>query len=397
MKYFLVLTVIASIFTAQGSDRDIATVGKKAPDYTFQNVLTGDKAPINLKDLKGKPVIIEFWATWCSPCISAMNKLETMEGLDQIEVLAVSRDAQTRLENYISSTKTPLTVIHDTTHKSVFPYQVIPHAVIINKKGIVEAITSPKNITQAHIDKLINGIPLDIEEIKQETNRYAENSTSESIYHRQSESVNISLSKLDRRIGNRRKILENEQQVPYSISLTSFPPWWLYIRSYQLTSPFRMYVDGFSEEELVANRYNLLVEISDDADSTVYQYAQKTLEEQLPFKTSWITLSTDTTYTLSVIDSTLLPEPSVKTEMTYLMQGPIMEGERISVDVLIGYLEEHTYTPVVDATGLSGRYDFSLNWQYEDPQTVNRELGKYGLKLSRTEGPAEITYLRISK
>lgn len=48
--------------------------GAMAPDFTLET-LTGEK--VTLSDLKGKKVILNFWATWCPPCRAEMPHLQT--------------------------------------------------------------------------------------------------------------------------------------------------------------------------------------------------------------------------------------------------------------------------------------------------------------------------------
>jgi thiol-disulfide isomerase/thioredoxin len=53
-----------------------------------------DGRSVDLSDLKGKPVIVNLWATWCEPCLREMPSLERLRSRlgDRIEVLAVSED-----------------------------------------------------------------------------------------------------------------------------------------------------------------------------------------------------------------------------------------------------------------------------------------------------------------
>ena len=64
-------------------------VGRPAPDFT----LTGlDGQTFQLSELRGKPVVINFWATWCGPCRSEMPSLQTAAMRFDGEVVVVGVD-----------------------------------------------------------------------------------------------------------------------------------------------------------------------------------------------------------------------------------------------------------------------------------------------------------------
>lgn len=69
-----------------------AETGASAPNFTLQNL---DGGNVTLRDLKGKVVLIEFWATWCTPCrisIPAVEKIYAVYHARGLDVLGISLD-----------------------------------------------------------------------------------------------------------------------------------------------------------------------------------------------------------------------------------------------------------------------------------------------------------------
>src|SRR5438105_13844236 len=94
----VVATVAAALFfasrmatppSAQGSAMETAAVaateGKQAPDFELQRL---DGKAVKLSNLRGKAVLVNFWATWCAPCkiempwFSEMNNKYKAQGLE---------------------------------------------------------------------------------------------------------------------------------------------------------------------------------------------------------------------------------------------------------------------------------------------------------------------------
>jgi thiol-disulfide isomerase/thioredoxin len=96
--------VASSPSTASASDKaassefsyklDRSKAGTAAPTFTFQNPDGGDAT---LADYAGKPVLVNLWATWCTPCVAEMPTLDRIAatyGPKGLAVLTISQDNQ---------------------------------------------------------------------------------------------------------------------------------------------------------------------------------------------------------------------------------------------------------------------------------------------------------------
>lgn len=74
---------------------DRSHAGTAAPDVEFEDP---EGAPVSLADFRGKPLLVNLWATWCAPCVVEMPSLDALaerEG-ERIHVLALSQDLEGR-------------------------------------------------------------------------------------------------------------------------------------------------------------------------------------------------------------------------------------------------------------------------------------------------------------
>ena len=118
----------------------IATVGKAAPNFELQNL---DGQLISLSSLKGKPVLGNFWATWCGPCGSEMPYLQEIHedwSDSGLMVLAINTgDSASEAEQFLQDHNLSLPVLLDTKNVVAPKYGIryIPTTFFIDKDGIV--------------------------------------------------------------------------------------------------------------------------------------------------------------------------------------------------------------------------------------------------------------------
>ncbi|KGM46356.1 redoxin domain-containing protein [Neobacillus niacini] len=111
-------------------------VGAKAPDFELKT-LAGDT--VKLSDLKGKKVMLNFWATWCPPCKAEMPAMEEFhkEAGDDVVILAVNIDPHLDVKAFVDENGITFPIPLDAEDKVNEMYQVlsIPTTYFIDTKG----------------------------------------------------------------------------------------------------------------------------------------------------------------------------------------------------------------------------------------------------------------------
>lgn len=142
-------------------------IGNKIPDLKFNNVLNYKNKTIKLSDFKGKPILLDFWATWCLSCATSFPKIESLQEKykNQLQILLVNYkgtgDNKEKVINFFEKRRNKngekyklITITNDTILGKLFPCRSIPHYVWIGSDGIVKAITSSEYITESNLEKL---------------------------------------------------------------------------------------------------------------------------------------------------------------------------------------------------------------------------------------------------
>jgi peroxiredoxin/tetratricopeptide (TPR) repeat protein len=107
-----------------------------APDARFMTI---DGRPMVISDLKGKVVIINFWATWCVPCIQEMPSLKRIYDKYRtrgLEVLAVSTDEDAAsVAPFVKNNDLPFPVLHDQSFSKQLGVDALPTNLFLDQKG----------------------------------------------------------------------------------------------------------------------------------------------------------------------------------------------------------------------------------------------------------------------
>lgn len=99
-----------------------------------------------LSELRGKAVLINFWASWCEPCITEMPSLQTLaerHGSDKLVVLAVNfKEASPTVERFVQRNSLTLPVLLDTQGNMARAWgvSIFPTTVLVNPQGRIKGV-----------------------------------------------------------------------------------------------------------------------------------------------------------------------------------------------------------------------------------------------------------------
>jgi peroxiredoxin len=160
----IVIAVIASIFglvsaaiivSSRGTQQDnpvivLPTVNVRrlgvdvpAPDFTLNTL---DGKPVSLKDLRGKPVLINFWASWCPPCLQETPDLVAAYqelGASKVTFVGIgTQDDTDKLLKLSTDNKVPYIIVEDPRGKAGDAYAVIalPMTILVDSNGTVRKV-----------------------------------------------------------------------------------------------------------------------------------------------------------------------------------------------------------------------------------------------------------------
>jgi cytochrome c biogenesis protein CcmG/thiol:disulfide interchange protein DsbE len=138
----LLLGAWAALLISRDSGSRGASIGTRAPDFALADL---DGNPVRLSDLRGRPVIVNFWASWCGPCVDEFPVLQravdehAADGLAVVGV--VFRDNSEAARRFMQRMGAPWPAAMDPGEDTAERYGIYgpPESFFIDADGMVVA------------------------------------------------------------------------------------------------------------------------------------------------------------------------------------------------------------------------------------------------------------------
>jgi uncharacterized protein (TIGR03435 family) len=390
-------TLILSLRLVAGAGEP--KVGDKPPPLGLEKVLQAPSdVRANWEALRDRVVVLEFWATWCGPCIAAiphLNEVADHFSSKPVQFIAIT-DEDEKVVGPFLKRKPIHTWVGLDTDKSMFKaygIQGIPHTVVVDRKGRIAAITYPTVLTVQHIEDLLAGKKLALAEPK----------------HGKEDGL---------RPGELPGSARQEKDALFQVLVR--PSAEEYSRS--ASGQGSLSILGSEVIGILSSCYRInSVRIITNCvlPEGRFDFVVKTPAKHSDSPNNWLRQAVETTFGLTAkresreMDVYVLTarnpnsehlSPTVSTGGSSSSSGPgRIQAVNGTMESLAWSLENLLKKPVLDETKLTNRYDFELKWdakerEHPDPEGLAKAVREeLGLELMPATRPVEVLVVDSTK
>jgi len=408
-KLLSIICLITIVNTVKSQSVNIATtntslINQLCPEFVFDTLLNAQKEKLALSDFKGKFVIVNFWGTFCVPCINDIPKIEQFQKRygDTLQILMVAVDGLERAKQFYETRKKgnkPMTLSCAINRNFVKYFQVkeVSTYVWIDEQGYIKGITDDSQMTARNVADFVNRKPMHIRQLDTDKRVYkdykkyllpvANEIDSSSVMYSSTctkylQGFNSTYTILARgrtKVSVTNMAIQNLYQVAFGDTSGAFK----YNRTVlECAHPEKMTPPKGADFGIwkLDNTYCYELKVPAEKQASIYKIMQDDLKRIFGYQ-AFQEYRTQKCWVLKAekninfyADSNLAPKMALSTAGVTLKNQPFAQ--------LVDLIQYYNQTKIIlDETGITGKIDVVLQAEMNDIDSLNRELKKIGLSL----------------
>ncbi len=391
--------LVAVLCLAQsGFGQGKALLGTRAPAITFDHIINSTRPSASLSDYRGKVVVLDFWATWCGPCVASLPKLQSLQEKfgDAIRVVTISNEGQDRLERFLEKRPMTLPVVldRDRVLAGHFPHRMIPHTVLIDGEGVIRVIANSSQISESVIRAVLDGKQVDVPE-KRDAMDF---DPSKPLSGDANATYQVTLRPYQEGLPGFSNPRGGEPYTGRRIIAVNLALKTLYEIAYQFPWTTRTVITSKDNSVFEWSRENAWcfeVIVPEALGEERFGIMREQLDLYFGYEAQVERRNSKVRVLKRIQGVPLgLKKSAPSAPASFSSSGNGVSMKNMNIRTIAEFLEERLRIPVVDETGLTEGYDAEIKWYNEDPMQIVDELRAIGLELVNAE--REVEFLVIA-
>ncbi|MGZ3756618.1 MAG: redoxin domain-containing protein [Mucilaginibacter sp.] len=399
MNRLIAMLLLLTLTLTAKSQNYILKAGDRFPDITLHPLVNAPVKDLYLNSYTSKKYfILNFWGTWCSPCIPEMDALAKLQVRfqQQIQIVGVADDSLAKLVKYNAKKPSKIWLVSDTAYLlyRMLNLASVGHCIIIDAQKNIVAVVKTDSVNAKLITRLLAG------------EKIASNADIAEMSHTDKDPFGV--DSLQSSSFTIRSYMKGHQTMGRSYNKGPFA---FRRKTYYNITPTTMYKDAYdivSQKQVVyefdkkrfenfsdkSQLYCFDLLVKPEEKDSLKIIMQRKLNESLPIKAR-TEMRSMPVYILKQKPGTALnlPESTTNT-LDYSFSGNGFDGKAITIAEFTHiYLNNELELPVINETSLTKRYDIKTTNDLRDKANIINAVDKLGLILEKGEREVRVLIL----